>query len=185
MPRNGGARSRSRDLAAREKAVQPLISPWRAPLPPEERRTSGRPPKAHAETRAPAPRAGVWWLLGTKAKLTEEQAAFLERLTERCPQVELAQSLALEFFGMARRREPAGLAGWIERAAARGIEALKPFGVGLCRDGEAVVAGLTREWSSGPVEGQVNRLKRIKRPMFGRASLPVLRARIVPTAKAA
>ena len=127
----------------------------------------------------------VWWLLGTKAKLTEEQAAFLERLKERCPQVELAQSLALEFFGMARRREPAGLEGWIARAAASGIEELKHFGVGLCRDWAAVVAGLTLEWSSGPVEGQVNRLKMIKRQMFGRAGLPVLRARIVPTATAA
>ena len=50
----------------------------------------------------------MWWLLGTKEKLTEEQAAFLERLKEKSPKVEIAQSLALEFFGMARRREPAG-----------------------------------------------------------------------------
>ena len=96
----------------------------------------------------------MWWLLGTKEKLTEEQAAFLERLKEKSPRVEIAQSLALEFFGMARRREPAGLEGWIERAAASGIEELKHFGAGLRRDWEAVVAGLTLEWSSGPVEGQ-------------------------------
>jgi len=127
----------------------------------------------------------VWWLLGTKEKRTEEQTAFLERLKETCPKVEIAQSLALEFFRMARRREPAGLEGWIERAAASGIEELKHFGAGLRRDWEAVVAGLTLEWSSGPVEGQVNRLKMIKRQMFGQASLPVLRARIVPAVRAA
>jgi transposase len=123
--------------------------------------------------------------LGTREVLTEEQAAFLERLKAGCPKVELAQSLALEFFGMARRREPTGLEGWIERAAQSGIEELKHFGAGLRRDWEAVVAGLTLPWSSGPVEGQVNRLKMIKRQMFGRASLAVLRARIVPAAKAA
>ena len=165
-------------------AVKHLISPWRAQLPPEEQRRTRRNPPGEVEGRSPAPRAVVWWLLGTKEKLTEEQAAFLERLKEKSPRVEIAQSLALEFFGMARRREPAGLEGWIERAAASGIEELKHFGAGLRRDWEAVVAGLTLEWSSGPVEGQVNRLKMIKRQMFGRASLPVLRARIVPAAKA-
>jgi transposase len=166
-------------------AVKHLISAWRAQLPPEERRTRGRKPKGGTDTRAPAPRAVVWWLLGARATLTDEQAAFLERLKEKCPTVELAQSLALEFFGMTRRRESAGLEGWIERAAASGIEELRNFGVGLRRDWEAVVAGLTLEWSSGPVEGQVNRLKMIKRQMFGRASLPVLRARVVPAASAA
>jgi transposase len=120
-----------------------------------------------------------------KEQLTEEQAAFLERLKEKRPKVELAQTLALEFFGMTRRREAAGLEDWIKRTAASGIEELRNCGVGLHRDGEAVVAGLTLKWSSGPVEGQVNRLKMIKRQMFGRASLPVLRARIVPAAKAA
>jgi len=62
---------------------------------------------------------------------------------------------------------------------------LKQFGAGLRRDWDAVVAGLTLEWSSGPVEGQVNRLKMVKRQMFGRAGLTVLRARILPAAKAA
>jgi transposase len=166
-------------------AVKSVISAWRAKLPPEERRTSGSKPTAGTDTRAPAPRAVVWWLLGTKEKLTEEQAAFLERLKQKSPKVELAQSLALEFFRMTRRREAAGLEGWIARAAASGIEELGRFGVGLRRDWEAVVAGLTLKWSSGPVEGQVNRLKMIKRQMFGRASLAVLRARIVPAAKAA
>jgi transposase len=133
----------------------------------------------------PAPRAVVWWLLGARAKLTEEQAAFLERLKAGCPKIELAQSLALEFFTMVRQRAAGRLEEWIERARASGIEELKQFGAGLRRDWEAVVAGLTLEWSSGPVEGQVNRLKMVKRQMFGRAGLSVLRARILPAVKAA
>jgi transposase len=133
----------------------------------------------------PAPRAVVWWLLGTREVLTEEQAAFLERLKAGCPKIELAQSLALEFFTMVRERAAGKLEDWTQRASASGIEALKQYGAGLRRDWDAVVAGLTLEWSSGPVEGQVNRLKMIKRQMFGRAGLPVLRARIVPAAKAA
>jgi transposase len=133
----------------------------------------------------PAPRAVVWWLLGARELLTEEQAAFLERLKAGCRKIELAQSLAQEFFMMVRQRAAGKLEDWIQRASASGIEALKQFGAGLRRDWDAVVAGLTMEWSSGPVEGQVNRLKMVKRQMYGRAGLSVLRARILPTAKAA
>jgi transposase len=94
----------------------------------------------------------VWWLLGEPATLEEEQAQFLERLKQECPEVAMAQSLALEFFGMARRREGGRLEDWIERVVHSGIEELKSFGAGLRRDWEAVRAGLTLEWSSGPVE---------------------------------
>jgi transposase len=165
-------------------AVKQHLSAWRAKLPPEERRTTGRAPGRRQETRAPAPRTVVWWLLGTREALTEEQAAFLERLKAGCSKVELAQSLALEFFTMVRQRGAEKLEDWIRRASTSGIEELKQFGAGLRRDWEAVVAGLTLEWSSGPVEGQVNRLKMVKRQMFGRAGLSVLRARILPAAKA-
>jgi transposase len=166
-------------------AVRRLASEWRAKLPPEKRRTTGSKPLGRADTRAPAPRAVAWWLLGSQEKLTEEQAAFLARLKQQCPKIELAQSLALEFFTMARRREAGSLESWIERASASEIEELKRFGAGLRRDWEAVVAGLTLKWSSGPVEGQVNRLKLIKRQMFGRAGLPLLRARVLPAAMVA
>jgi len=166
-------------------AVKHLLSGWRAQLPPEERQRRGRGPKRSAEPQAPAPRAVVWWLLGSKEKLTEEQATFLERLKQKSPKIELAQTLALDFFTMTRRREAAGLEHWIERAASSGIEELKRFGAGLRRDWDAVVAGLTLEWSSGPVEGQVNRLKMVKRQMFGRAGLALLRARVLPAAIAA
>jgi transposase len=48
-----------------------------------------------------------------------------------------------------------------------------------------VVAGLTLEWSTGPVEGQINRLKMLKRQMYGRAGVSLLRARVLPSAAAA
>jgi transposase len=133
----------------------------------------------------PAPRAVAWWLLGARETLTEEQVAFLERLKAGCPKIELAETLAREFFTMVRQRAAGRLEEWIARARASGIAPLKAFGAGLRRDWEAVVAGLTLEWSSGPVEGQVNRLKMVKRQMFGRAGLSVLRARLLPAAEAA
>lgn len=164
-------------------AVWRFTRSWRDP--------GGAAPCAGRETRdrsvpaQPAPRAVVWWLLGAREALTEEQAAFLERLKGGCPKIELAETLAREFFTMVRQRAAGRLQEWIERARASGIEPLRQFGAGLQRDGEAVAAGLTLEWSSGPVEGQVNRLKMVKRQMFGRAGLSVLRARLLPAARVA
>jgi transposase len=104
----------------------------------------------------------------------------LERLKQQSPRIELAQSLGLAFFAMLRQREAAKLEDWVERAHASGIGELRGFGAGLRRDWEAVIAGLTLEWSTGPVEGQINRLKGLKRAMFDRAGLPLLRARVLP-----
>jgi transposase len=133
----------------------------------------------------PAPRAVVWWLIGTRKPLTAEQAAYVERVKQASPPIALAQSLVGEFFDLTRQRQPEKLAGWVDRAIASGIEELTSFCRGLRRDWEAVVAGLTLKWSNGPVEGQVNRLKVLKRGMFGRAGLRLLRARLRPRAEAA
>lgn len=58
------------------------------------------------------------------------------------------------------------------------------FAAGLRLDGEAVVAALSSEWSNGQTEGQINRLKMIKRQMYGRANFDLLRARALHAAKA-
>jgi transposase len=159
-------------------AVRQWVAGWRAPLSPGGRQTKARPPRAQA----PAPRSVAWWLVSPREKLTEEQAAFLERLKQQSPRVELAQRLSQEFFALTRQREAEKLAGWLECVRGSGIEELKGFGAGLRRDWEAVSAGLTLKWSNGPVEGQINRLKGLKRQMFGRAGLPLLRARVLPLA---
>ena len=174
-----------RDLGFRGQplAVWRFTRSWRDPG--GAARGDGKRARDRSVPAHPAPRTVVWWLIGTREALTEEQAAFLERLKAGCPKIALATNLALEFFAMVRQRAAGKLPDWIERASISGMEALKQFGSGLRRDWDAVVAGLTLEWSSGPVEGQVNRLKMLKRQMFGRAGLSVLRARVLPAAKAA
>jgi transposase len=68
------------------------------------------------------------------------------------------------------------------KAAASGIEALARFAQGLREDLTAVTAGLTLPWSNGPVEGQVNRLKLLKRQGYGRADVGLLRQRVLQVA---
>ena len=70
---------------------------------------------------------------------------------------------------------------WMQEVQADDLPDLHSFLAGLRRDHDAVVAGLTMRWSSGPVEGHVNRLKMLKRQMFGRANLDLLRRRVLAT----
>jgi transposase len=166
-------------------SVYELLAEWSRQLPPEQRRSLGRSSLPRPALAAPAPREVVWWLLGRRKKPSAEQAAFVERLTTRCPRIRLAQELAQSFFALTRRRDAAALEPWMEQVAASEIPELQRFSTGLRRDWDAVRAGLSLEWSNGPVEGQINRLKMLKRQMYGRAGVALLRARVLPTAVAA
>ena len=83
---------------------------------------------------------------------------------------------------MVREREAVGLDNWLERAEASGPAALRSFAGGIRRDYAAVKAALTLPFSNGPVEGQINRLKFLKRQMYGRAKFDLLRKRVLYTA---
>ena len=78
-----------------------------------------------------------------------------------------------------RERQHALLDDWLEQASASGLGALRNFAASLRRDYAAVKAGVTLEWSNGPVEGEINRLKQLKRQMYGRAKLDLLRQRVL------
>ena len=68
---------------------------------------------------------------------------------------------------------------WITGAMTAGLPGVSTFAAGLEADFDAVTAGLTTDWNSGPVEGAVNRIKMLKRQMFGRAGFPLLRKRVL------
>ncbi len=71
---------------------------------------------------------------------------------------------------------------WLAEARACGVGAIETFAAGLDMDGAAVRAALTEPWSSGQAEGQVNRLKLLKRQSYGRASFDLLRRRVLMAA---
>ena len=83
---------------------------------------------------------------------------------------------------MLRDRTGDGLDAWIDAVKASGITELTRFATGLITDEAAVRAGLTLVWSNGQVEGNVNRLKLIKRQMYGRANFDLLRQRVLHAA---
>jgi len=160
---------------------------WREVLPAGERRSPRGDPRTAEPTPAPVPssRTVVWWLIGSKEEPTAEQAVLVERLCAQCPEIHQARELVQTFYRIVKERQADKLGEWVAAAVASGIEEIAHFGAGLRRDWDAVVAGLTLPWSNGPVEGQINRLKMLKRQMFGRAGLALLRARVLPLPKAA
>jgi transposase len=93
--------------------------------------------------------------------------------------IAIAHTLGQDFFKMVRQRKPKELDEWIDHAAKSGISAMKGFANGITKDVDAVRAALNSEWSNGQVEVQVNRLKLIKRKMYGRANFDLLRKRVL------
>ena len=90
-----------------------------------------------------------------------------------------ALDLAEGFAELIRKRSSATLGEWLARAEAASDPDLRRFAEGIRRDEAAVEAAVTQRWSNGPVEGHINRLKTIKRQMYGRAGFVLLRARVL------
>ena len=152
--------------------VNHLLAKWR--------RTENPPPVSllvdHLSG-TPSPRWAAFLLLQPAEKRTSEQQGFVDRLV-RLDEVGPVAELACQFVQIIRERQSEELDGWIERAKNSAAPELRRFAAGLKRDEAAVRAALEEPWSNGPVEGQVHRLKLIKRQMYGRGKLDLLRSRL-------
>jgi transposase len=125
------------------------------------------------------PRRATWLVLRREAQRTEAEAHQLRQLHAQSAEVAEAIDLAQDFALLVRQRQPTQLDPWLQRATTSTLEALQRFAQGLRDDYEAVKAGVTLPWSTSPVEGHINRLKMVKRQMFGRARLDLLSRRFL------
>jgi len=103
----------------------------------------------------------------------------LKSILARCPELGATRHHVGSFANMIQNLGGDRLPTWIEAVQADDLPALHRFATSLTRDHDAVTAGLTLPWSNGPTEGTVNRLKMIKRSMYGRANLDLLRRRVL------
>ncbi|MBI4851565.1 MAG: transposase [Acidobacteria bacterium] len=108
-----------------------------------------------------------------------ELEKFVDRLCKVSVKISQARELCKEFIGIIRERKALDLDNWVSKAINSGIVALKNFASFLLKDLDAVRNALIFEWSNGKVEAQVNRLKTVKRQMYGRANLDLLKARLL------
>jgi transposase len=132
-----------------------------------------------SSARTPSSRRATRLLIADPTSLSSADGAFVDALRAAAPEIRAAADLAHAFGELVRQRDPAALEPWLQAAAATG---LRGFAAGVRQDEEAVRAGIAEPWSNGPVEGHINRLKLIKRQMFGRAKFDLLRQRVLNAA---
>jgi transposase len=138
---------------------------------------------ANPKSRAvPAPQTTSWLLLKTAEELKGEQRAFVTEVLQRSDAIAMATTLIKQFRAIVGGRKASELASWLDSAFASGVRELRNFVTSLRKDQDAVKAAVTQVWSTGPVEGHINRLKLLKRQMYGRAKLDLLRIRLLEAA---
>jgi transposase len=132
---------------------------------------------------APAPpkvRAVTAWIMTRPGRLADADKASLDAILAASPELAAVTASVRGFAAlMTERRDRKRLEPWMTAALATGEPALRSFVTGLRADQDAVTSGLSLPWSSGVVEGHVNRIKMLKRQMYGRASPDLLRRRVL------
>lgn len=174
-----GKRSMVRALLTTLRKAQGL-APRSRSIPPGS--TDAVPPP-----KRPNLRTLVWRILGRPTPETaipqttaaKQEQADVVTARQVHAEIDTAAALAQEFAAIVRDRQPAQFDAWMARTDASGIAALRSFVAGVRQDEAAVRAALTLPWSTGPVEGQINRLKLVKRQSYGQAKLDLLEQRLL------
>src|SRR6266568_914024 len=179
----------SRGYKGSPKAMYNYLATLRTP---QVRSSTSSPSKPQARKSIPPPPAplenfsaqrATWLFVCQPEKLDERQQAELALIRQASPHAESAYCLAQAFMQMIREHTGEQLDTWLSSVEASHLPELESFAKGIQQDKAAVFAGLTLPYSNGPLEGHVNRLKLIKRSMYGRAKLPLLRARVLHVAE--
>lgn len=139
----------------------------------------GGRPVPPPRTTAPTVREVTSWMLRRPDTLDTDEQARLAQVRAHCPQLDATAGHLAAFAEMMCGRHGDRLDAWLAAVDADTIQPLHRFAAGLRRDYDAVRAGLTLEHNSGRVEGTVNKIKMIKRQMFGRANFDLLRTRVL------
>jgi transposase len=159
-----------------------LLSPWRQPKPVSEAVNSLPPPVPQAEGTSPwaerqiSPQVAAALLSKPRPELTARQAETVDILKEQCRGFAVMRKLTFGFRSLLCRGKVTTLHRWLEEARRAGIDSLGRFVRTVRQDLSSVKSAVRESWSNGPVEGQINRLKALKRQMYGRASVELLRA---------
>lgn len=169
---------RERGYAHSEKICATFIADLR------RAKATGKPPSSVPRARkgsvagtSPTAKNVAALFMRREEKLNGEHKEYLQRLCASDAALADAHRLTQEFAKMVRNLEGEKLDGWFKEADTSDAEVMKRFSAGLKKDLAAVRAGLTESWSTGPVEGFINKLKLLKRQGYGRANFDLLRAR--------
>ena len=156
------------------QAVRRHVAPWR--------QECAAPADEAPCGKTPSPRQARWWLLLPESRLSVEQRAYVAELMRASAALASTRTAAVEFGRVVREHDVAGWESWLERTRSSEVPEVRDFVAGLDRDRAAVRAAVEQTWSNGQSEGQVTRIKLLKRQMYGRASVALLRQRLLHAA---
>ena len=163
------AELRERGWAGSEQTVRRYVRPFRQAL--------AAPDPAPA---VPKTRQITRWLLTRRDRLQAEEQAQLQAIRAHCPHIDALAGHVTAFAEMMTARTGSrDLEAWLAAVEADDQAGLRSFTIGIRNDMQAVTNGLTLHWNSGRVEGTVNKIKMIKRQMYGRAGFDLLRKRVI------
>jgi transposase len=163
--------------------LERLLAKWRDPKRKVARPElpAARAPSADRATgRSISPIVAAALCVKPRGTLTSAQEANVDALKSAWPDFAAMRRLAMRFRGILRSQNAGKLGVWLKDARESGLYAMQRFARTLHRDIDAVRNAITERWSNGQTEGQINRLKALKRAMYGRAGPELLRARMLP-----
>jgi transposase len=163
------------------RSVYRRLAKWR-----EHPQKYGLPASLESVPRSPledvTPGRVIGWMLARPGELRPQAQAQLDQITQMDGTLAQARELTQGFLNLIRHHSGEGLDTWRKRVRASTVREFLTFARSVERDKAAIVAGLTLPYSTGPVEGHINRLKLIKRQAYGRAELSYLQHRFLPAA---
>ncbi len=166
----------SRGYEGSYPSVRRIVGRWRRTHPPNFKAKPLPQP-------TPSPTQVSWLLFKIPSKLSSKELALKQAILTHCEDIRAAWQAARRFVVILRARKGHRLKSWVKKATQPQIPPpIRQFANGLKQDWDAIVAGLTLHWNNAVAEGHVNRLKLIKRQMYGRANFDLLRARFLAAA---
>lgn len=166
MAGNGGP-----GVTGSETIVRDAVAKWR----------KGWNPPVTTAARLPSVSRVSRWLMPWIIIRGEENYAsrFISLMCEKEPALKIAQQLVLEFYRILKTPNKSNLSSWFTRVHENGSAEFRRVAAGMEADAAAICEATCSRWSNGVVEGHVNRLKMLKRLMYGRAGFELLRQRVM------
>ena len=161
---------RQKGYSGKHAMLRRFVSGWRK---------TGKPTSPEVPQRI-SPKHAAILVTRPADNINDEQQQLLDRIEMQCPEVIDLRKISLAFRAALAGDDSNQLRGWVEGAKHSEFGPVVRFVYGLQKDISAVAAAVDTSWSTGQVEGQINRLKMIKRQMYGRAGFELLRARVLP-----
>lgn len=177
--------AKARGYTGSPAQLERVTTQWRKQLPPSLK-ARPRPPRPTPVTDPKRQRLSSqkasWLFVLPKEKLTAPQQRQLEQMCQASEELSTAYELSQDFLGLLKERRAQALKEWIRAAKCSHIPELTSFAKSVQQDDAAISAACSLPWSQGQVEGQINRLKCLKRQMYGRAQFDLLRLRVLHAA---